>query len=77
MGCLKLDIDGDEEVETVEIVEAHRLPHGGLRDQTLVMGWEAIRWALDFDGTVVGISPFSRTFSCNTANTKPTLNMAM
>ena len=62
MGCLKLEIDGDEEVETVEIVQADNLPRGGLRDQTMVMGWEAIRWALGCDDSVVGISPLLTHF---------------
>ncbi|CAE7197804.1 unnamed protein product [Symbiodinium sp. CCMP2592] len=45
MGCLRLDIDGQEEVDNVEIVQPDTLPRGGLRDQTMAMGWEAIRWA--------------------------------
>ena len=57
MGCLRLEVDGDEEVETVEIVKPDTLPRGGLRDQTMVMGWEAIRWALGCDDSVVAVNP--------------------
>ncbi|CAE7236277.1 unnamed protein product [Symbiodinium sp. CCMP2592] len=57
MGCLRLDIDGAEEVDNVEIVQPDTLPRGGLRDQTMAMGWEAIRWALGCDDSVVGVNP--------------------
>ena len=57
MGCLRLEVDGDKEVETVEIVQPDTLPPGGLRDQTMVMGWEAIRWALGCDDSVVAVNP--------------------
>ncbi|CAE7215229.1 unnamed protein product [Symbiodinium sp. CCMP2592] len=54
---LLLDIDGAEEVDNVEIVQPDTLPRGGLRDQTMAMGWEAIGWALGCDDSVVGVNP--------------------